>query len=53
VRVGVCGRWRWMCEVCGVVWCVVCISLSENWLGAADGAAMVQHLTSLTTLKYV
>ncbi len=36
--------------------CLVCVSLSENDLGAEGGAAMagaVHHLTSLTTLKYV
>ena len=52
-----CGRGRVGC-VCEV-WCVcdlVCVSLSENGLGAEGGAAMagaVQHLTSLTTLGFV
>jgi hypothetical protein len=57
VCVFVCGRWCWMCVCCvfgdgGVVH----VSLSYNDLGAEGGAAMagaVQHLTSLTTLKYV
>ncbi len=43
------------CLVC-VVCCVVCVRLRGNDLGAGAGAAMagaVQHLTSLTTLKYV
>jgi hypothetical protein len=44
--------WFGVCFVCGVV----CVSLSKNDLDAEGGAAMagaVQHLTSLTTLKYV
>ena len=41
---------------CGCLFGVVCVSLSNNWLGAEGGAAMagaVQHLTSLTILRYV
>ncbi len=47
----------WMCVRCVRCVCgVVCVSLSNSWLGAEGGAAMagaVQHLTSLTTLEYV
>jgi hypothetical protein len=51
-------RWWWVdvCEVWCLVCCVVCVSLSRNRLDAEGGAAMagaLQHLTSLTTLRYV